>query len=166
MSDTDINGNPVPKEDLKNDYIDNLKPLCIQKKCGLNITCELATARPGDRSRQVQDLFVQGGKPGDRSKPGECDNWELRQELGSDGSPPKGGATINRPGRRGNGQRRFLTRRPGFDISDPRHADLSVAGLGKDVDLTRPLHTQLPSPPDLQVSRHIKDGRDIKKDNN
>jgi hypothetical protein len=72
-------------------------------------------------------------------KHGECDNYHTRTELGSTGDVP----------RRKPGQSRHNAHAP--DRQRARQAILDAQG--------RPLKA-----PDLQVSRHIKNGKDIKDD--
>jgi hypothetical protein len=109
----------------------------IRKLCMDHKRCGLGMLCEHAQNRGVScDLVSAWSEP---KKHGECDNYFPRTELGSTGDVPRKRAGTPR------------TNQHAPDRQRARQAILDAQG--------RPMQ-----PPDLQVSRHIKKGKDIKGD--
>ena len=119
-----------------------LRKQCVDgKRCGLGMSCELYQTR--EESAEVVALWKQNENP----QHGSCEFWEPRMELATEND------AIRRAPR----------------IGGQKHNRLQGSNIlgkdGKPLKVTMPKHLQLqlPEAPDLGVTRHIKNGRDIKK---
>jgi len=143
-----------PSKPIGSNLVDNLSPFCVNKKCTMRLACEHAQERKGEGMRDVVDYLV--------GKPTDCENFVQRRELNPQGEVPRIGRR-----RRHNAH---APERPNR-FADPKNVDLRKFGMGI-VDLTQPGALgpkigdpgNLPEPPDLQVARHIRKGKNIKKD--
>lgn len=112
-----------------------IRKLCTDaKRCGMGPICEHAQTR--DQSCDLISAWT-------THKYGECGNYLPRTELGSTGDVPR-----SAPGR-GSRHNRHA----------PDRATERARILGAD---GKPI--KLPDPPDLMVKRHIRNGQNIKGD--
>lgn len=106
--------------------------------CGMGLSCELAQEREG-QSCQIVQLFNKNPNP----VRGECMFWEQRRELTDPNWRPKGADPTQANRVRGQGVRKNR-------LTGPSH--ITPGGI------------ILPHAPDLNVSRHIRKGYNIKGD--